>query len=111
MHWTKAPDADRWHAMFDGPDADGTTWVVIIEPRGGMLDILVALGPAVSFTGTHRFTPGFGPWLWALGIRDRSGTLKLGGCGAVQSQEAAMERANGLVHGFLFARELKTSIN
>jgi hypothetical protein len=111
MKWSQAPGTDRWHAVFDGPDADGTTWEVIVEPRGGMLDDMVAAGPAATFTGTRSFAPGRGPWLWALGIRDRSGTLKLGGCGDVQSKEAAMERSEGLVSGFKLAREMKASMN
>lgn len=98
MPWVQAGDGDHWQARLDTQPSDGETWLGMVEPRGGLLDSLVAAGPDATLTGADRFHPGSGPWLWAIGIRDNSGAFLLGGCGDAQSKEEAIDEAEGLVH-------------
>ena len=99
IHWVQESHSDRWRARFDCPDADGQIWEFVVEPRGGMLDALVAAGPEGFVAGTDTLPPGEGPWLWGLGCGDAAGAFRLGGCGAAATEAEAKTVAETLAAG------------
>jgi hypothetical protein len=111
MNWVRGVGTDHWRALFALEGGCRRKWAWLVEPRGGMIDELVARGASGTVKGTGPLTPGEGAWLAALVCFDHFGGAKLRACMAAPTADearAAAEQAAAGLRGLqreLFSRK------